>query len=67
MEKHVRDLAAGLWQLLKISSLTYLGYVTAGIFFAHGAVLTYKEMHPFSKSKNKLPQPVNREHCYITS
>ena len=30
--------------------------VTAGIFFAHGAVLTSKEMNPFSKSKNKLSQ-----------
>ena len=35
-------------------------------FFAHGVVLTYKEMHSFSKSKNKLPQRTNRKHCYIT-
>ena len=41
--------------------------LTAGTFFVHGAVLSYKEMHPFSKSKNKLPQSANREHCYITS
>ena len=43
--------------LLETSSLTYLGYVT-GTFLA---VLTYEEMRPFSKSKNKLSQPANRE------
>ena len=51
----------------KKSSLTCLSYVTAGTFFAHDAVLTFKEMHLFSKSNNKLSQPANREHCYITS
>ena len=60
MDKHARDLAARLWQLLKTSSLTYLGYVT-GAFLAHGTALTYEEMHPFSKSKNKFSQPANRE------
>ena len=30
--------------------------VTAGTFLEHRPVLTYKEMHPFSKSKNELPQ-----------
>ena len=41
--------------------------VTAGTFLARGAVLTYKEMHPCSKSKNKISQPAHRKHCYITS
>ena len=36
-------------------------------FLALGAALTYKEMHPFSKSKNKLPQPANREHWYSST
>ena len=35
--------------------------------FVLGAVLTYKEIHSFSKSKNKLSQPANRKRCYITS
>jgi len=61
VDKHARDLAARLRQLLKTRSLTCLGYVT-GTFLAHGAALTYEEMHPFSKPKNKLPQPANREH-----
>ena len=60
MDKHARDLAAKLWQLLKTSSLTYLGYVT-GTFLAPGAALTNKKMHPFSKFKNKLSQPANQE------
>ena len=46
--------------LLETSSLTYLGYVT-GTFLPHGAALIYEEMHPFSKFKNKLSQPANRE------
>jgi len=37
---------------------------TVPSFLAHGAALTYEEMHPFSKSKNKWPQPANREHWY---
>ena len=36
--------------------------VTAGIFFAHGAILTSKDMNPFNKSKSKLSQLLTENH-----